>query len=77
MGHQISVLGGQKIFGHGCSDSDREAAIADLNDGRVQGMVMSELVGGTGHNLIGACVMLFMGSPYTAAKEDQAIGKLA
>ena len=56
------MLGEKKIFGHGCSNRDREAAVADLNTGRVQGMVMSERIGGIGHNLIGASVMLFMGS---------------
>lgn len=71
------MLGGQKIFGHGCSDRHREAAVADLNNGRVQGMVMSERVGGIGHNLIGASVMLFMGSLYSQAYEDQAIGMSA
>ena len=71
------MLGGKKIFGHGCSNRDREAAVADLNTGHVQGMVMSERIGGIGHNLIGASVMLFMGSLYSQAYEDQAIGMFA
>ena len=37
-------------------------------------MVMSEKVGGIGHNLIGASHMLFMGSLYSQAYEDQAVG---
>jgi len=68
------VLGGQRIFGHGCSDRHRESAVADLNLGQVDGMVMSERVGGIGHNLIGANSMLFMGSLYSQAYEDQAVG---
>ena len=68
------MLGGVKIFGHGCSARDREAAVVNLNTGQVNGMVMSEKVGGIGHNLIGATHMLFMGNLYSQAYEDQAVG---
>ena len=29
--HNISVLGGKKIFGYGCTNRHRKAAVADLN----------------------------------------------
>ena len=74
LGHNISVLGGEKIFGHKCSNRHREAAVVELNTGRVHGMVMSERVGGIGHNLVGTTTMLFMGSLYSLAYEEQAVG---
>lgn len=40
-------------------------------------MVMSQRVGGIGHNLPGATAMSFMGSEYSQAYEDQAVGMFA
>ena len=63
------------IFGHSPSSSARDSAIDGLNTGDLHGLVMTDKVGGCGHNLTGANVMIFMGSLYSAPYEQQAIGK--
>ena len=70
----MGVLAGTIIFGHSPSEKARDEAIAGLNTGDLQGMVMTDRVGGCGHNLTGANVMIFMGSLYSAPYEQQAIG---
>lgn len=74
LGYKISALGGPKVFGRGVFWLPREATVVDLNASRVHGMVISEWVGGIGHNLTRASVILFIGSLYSQAYKDQAIG---
>ena len=70
----MGVLAGTKIFGHSPSEEERDAAVDGINNGDLQGLVMTDRVGGCGHNLTGANVMIFMGSLYSGPYEEQAIG---
>jgi hypothetical protein len=54
----------------------RGAVVEDLNSGEIDGIVMSSNVGACGHNIPGACRMLFIGPLYSASMEAQAIGEL-
>lgn len=74
MNLKVGVLTGTTIFGHGSSDGARDQAIFDLNQGDLDGLIMTDRVGGCGHNLTGASVMIFMGSLYSKASEDQVTG---
>ena len=56
------------------SDAVRNATVDLLNDGKLDGIVMTDQVGSCGHTLIGANVMIFIGSLYSYAQEEQAIG---
>jgi hypothetical protein len=70
----MGVLAGTKIFGHSPTQEARDAAIEGINTGDLQGLIMTDRVGGCGHNLTGANVMIFLGSLYSAPYEEQAIG---
>jgi len=70
----MGVLAGTSIFGHPPTEDARDAAINGLNHGDLNGLVMTDRVGGCGHDLTGANVMIFMGSLYSAPYEEQAIG---
>jgi len=70
----MGVLAGTRIWRHSISDSARAATVAALNDHTLDGIVMTDKVGACGHNLVGANVMVFIGSLYSKAYEDQAIG---
>jgi len=75
LGLKIGVLAGTSIWRHSTSDSARAATVAALNDQTLDGIVMTDRVGACGHNLVGANVMIFIGSLYSEAYEHQAIGK--
>jgi len=74
LGLRIGILLGTPIWGLGISDRSRVATIEALNSGELHGIVMTEQVGGFGHTLVGASVMIFIGSLYSSAQEEQAIG---
>ena len=74
MGLKIGVLAGSTIFGHKATESSRDAAIKQLNNGELDGLIMTDRVGECGHNLTGANVMIFLGSLYSKPYEQQAIG---
>ena len=70
----MGVLAGTTVFGHSPSADARDEAVRGINSGDLQGLVMTDRVGGCGHNLTGANVMVFMGSLYSGPYEEQAIG---
>lgn len=69
-------IAGQKIFGQGNEDKDRDNVVARLNDpsSSMHGVVMSEKVGACGLNLVGASHIIFVGSLHSQDFENQAIG---
>ena len=71
---KMGALAGQKLFNHKDGQKDRDKVIADLNTGNLDGIIMTDRVGGCGHNLVGANHMIFMGSLYSQAYEDQCVG---
>lgn len=74
MNLKMGVLTGSTIFDHRASEKSRDAAIKRLNDGELDGLIMTDRVGACGHNLTGANVMIFLGSLYSKPYEEQAIG---
>lgn len=70
----MGVLAGTSVFSHCPLAEARDAAVDGINTGDLQGLVMTDRVGGCGHNLTGANVMIFMGSLYSGPYEEQAIG---
>ena len=71
----MGVLAGTKIFGHAITEEARNKVIGDLNEEKLDGMVMTDKVGAYGHNLVGASQMIFLGSLYSQDYENQAIGE--
>ena len=61
----IGVLTETEIYGHKPTEKAREATIDGLNTGNLNGIVMTDRVGGCGHNLMEANVMIFLGSLYS------------
>lgn len=74
--YKVGVLAGTTIFDNPPTEAARDVAIHGLNDGDLDGIVMMDRVGGCGHDLTGANVMIFMGSLYSQPYEEQAIGIL-
>jgi len=70
----MGALTGTPIWRLSTSDAARSATVDRLNDGTLDGIVMTDQVGSCGHTLIGANVMIFIGSLYSYAQEEQAIG---
>lgn len=70
----VGVLCGTKVYSHGVSQRYRDSVIKGLNEGKLDGLIMGQRVGGCGHNLVGASYMFFMGSPYSLAYEQQCTG---
>jgi superfamily II DNA or RNA helicase len=77
MGLKMGVLSGAEIFGHKSTQIERDKAIAQLNHGELDGLIMTDRVGACGHNLTGANVMIFLGSLYSQPYEDQAVGNIS
>ena len=71
MGLNVGVLAGTNIYD--AKKSRRDQAVSSLNAGTIHGLVMTPGVGGTGLNMTGACVMIFMGSQYSISSERQCI----
>jgi hypothetical protein len=76
LNYKVGVLAGTTIFDHPPSEAARDDAIDGLDHGDLDGIFMTYRVGGWGHNLTGANVMIFVGSPYSHPYEEQAIGIL-
>jgi hypothetical protein len=72
MGLQVGVLAGSQIYES--KITSREDAVRQLNAGSIDVLVMTPGVGGTGLNMTGACVMVYMGSLYSISSERQCIG---
>jgi len=70
----VGVLAGTKIFGNAADNRKRSAVVDGINNGGLQGLIMTDRVGGTGFTLTGANHMIFLGSLYSKDEEDQAIG---
>ena len=71
------MLSGEQIFEHTAQNQTyRDRVIKALNEGRIDGMVMTGQVGGYGHNLVGANHIIFLGSSYSQAGENQAVGNV-
>jgi len=70
----IRVLAGEPIYGHKADDATCFKAIKALNKENLHGLRISPKVGGCGYNLIGANHVLFMGSMYSQAYENQVLG---
>jgi superfamily II DNA or RNA helicase len=77
MGLKMGVLAGDEIFGHKSTQRARDNAIAQLKEGELDGLIMTDRVGACGHNLTGANVMIFLGSLYSQPYEDQAAGNIS
>lgn len=71
---KIGALTGTSLWRLSTSDVARNATVDHLNDGTLDGIVMTDQVGACGHTLIGANIMIFIGSLYSHAQEEQAIG---
>jgi len=73
-------LAGEKIFGKTVAIPKRKALIDRLNSSdpeqSLDGIVLSNETGGYGFNMTGANHIIFLGSMYSAAYEDQIIGLL-
>ena len=74
MGYKVGNLTGTKMWNQPTSDRSRNEVVRHLNSGSLHGIVMTAQVGACGHNLTGASRMIFMGSLYSKAYEDQAVG---
>jgi SNF2 family DNA or RNA helicase len=71
---KVGILAGSDIFGAKGMNLNRGKTVAALNDGDLDGIIMTDKVGGTGFSLVGANHMIFLGSLYSQDDEDQAIG---
>ncbi len=70
----MGALTGTPLWRLKIDDATRNATVDALNSGTLDGIVMTDQVGSCGHTLIGASVMIFIGSLYSHAQEEQAIG---
>ena len=75
-GYKVGVLCGTTIYGHRNTQKARDEVVASLNAKKLDGIILSERVGGCGHNLVGANHTYFMGSLYSQSYEDQVNGTL-
>src|SRR5271155_5335523 len=71
---KVGTLVGEKICGITSTDKQRQATIDGVNSRELHGLVMTDQVGGTGHNIVGANHVIFLGSLYQPTGEKQAIG---
>ena len=71
---KVGTLVGEKIWGIPSTERQRQAAVDGVNSGDSHGLVMTDQVGGTGHNIVGANHIIFLGSLYQPTGEKQAIG---
>ena len=73
----MGVLAGTKIWGHSPDGKNRERTVEDLNTGSLEGLVMTDRIGGCGHSMVGANHIIFLGSLYSKDGEKQAICTLS
>ena len=71
----MGTLVGEKIWGVPVTDKSRQATVDGVNTGDLHGLVMTDQVGGKGHNIVGANNIIFLGSLYQPTGEKQAVGK--
>ena len=62
--YKVSVLARTMIFDNPLTEAARDAAIHGLNHNDLDEIVMTDRVGGCGHDLISANIMIFMRSLY-------------
>jgi len=67
---KIGVLAGMPIFHHIQTDKLWHQRVDKLNYGELDGIIMMNEVGGVGHNMVGACHMIFLGSLYSQSGEN-------
>lgn len=70
------MISGTKVYKHSTSRKARQGVCDKLNQGLLDGVIFTPKTGGVGLTLIGASVMIFMGSMYAMDYEEQAIGSL-
>src|SRR5438477_2814253 len=71
---KMGILAGTRMWGQSATNAARTQVVENLNAGLLDGIVMTDRVGSCGHNLVGASNMIFLGSLYSQAMENQAIG---
>jgi superfamily II DNA or RNA helicase len=72
----VGVICGQNVFGHPCNPADRVNTVNRLNAGELHGIVMNSDIAGVGYNMVGANVLIFLGSMYSQDYESQVAGKV-
>src|SRR6202035_2582386 len=74
MGLKVRSLTGTSILSAKATEKSRRSDIAKLNDGTLDGLVVTDKMGATGYNLVAANHIIFLGSLYSLTMERQAIG---
>ena len=70
----MGVICGTDIFSHKAAAS-RQATVAKLNEGQLDGVILTPDTGGVGLNIIGANHVLFLSSMYSIDYENQCTGQ--
>ena len=71
---KMGILAGTRMWGQFATNAARTQVVENLNARLLDGIVMTDRVGSCGHNFVGASNMIFLGSLYSQAMENQAIG---
>jgi SNF2 family DNA or RNA helicase len=71
---KIGYVTGASILDARVSEKSKNRDIAGLNEGRLDGLIVTDKCGATGLNLVGANHIIFLGSLYSWDYEKQAIG---
>jgi SNF2 family DNA or RNA helicase len=71
MNLRLGVLAGTRIWGH--QPTNRDEVVAQINRGEIDGVVMTERVGGCGFSITGANHVIYLGSSYSQTMQDQVI----
>ena len=71
---KVGVLAGEKIFGEKVKIENRVGVVERMNAGGVEGFIVSNEVAGYGFNMTGANHIIFLGSLYSLAYEEQISG---
>lgn len=70
----VGVLAGEKIFGEKVKIEKRVGVVERMNAGELDGLIVSNEVAGYGFNMTGANHIIFLGSLYSLAYEEQISG---
>ena len=70
----MGVLIGSTIFNYRATEKSHDAVTKGLNNGELDGLIMTDRVGAYRHNLTAANVMIFFGSLYSKPYKEQAMG---
>lgn len=73
---KVKIICGKDMYGNKRVTENRTAIVDELNQGQLDGIIMSSEVGGVGFNAYGASLVIFMGSLHSLAAEEQLIGTL-